>query len=288
MREWVSINGRLMPAEQAQVSVFDSGFMQGVGLFETMRCYNGVVFRLDQHLARLVRSSAALGWTVKPDAEALRENVEQVVGATEAADARVRLTVTTGSLREADLQTPPALTVVASAAPGASYPAELYQRGVTVTICEIRQRADDPTCGHKTVSYFARLASLRRAHAVQAFESIWLTPENLLAEGAISNVFVVRDGAVLTPPLDTPVLPGITRGTVLALAARLRMPAEERALTIEDLLDADEVFLTNSLMEIMPVVRVERRAIGTEQVGDAVRTLYEAYGDLVQEECAYA
>ncbi|RMF71189.1 MAG: branched-chain amino acid aminotransferase, partial [Planctomycetota bacterium] len=164
----------------------------------------------------------------------------------------------------------------------------LYQRGVTVTVADTRQRGDDPTCGHKTVSYFARLASLRRAHTLQAFETIWLTPENRLAEGAISNLFVVRDGRVLTPPLDTPVLPGITRAAVLELASRLRIPAEERPLTINDLLDADEVFLTNSLMEIMPVVRVERRAIGTEKVGDVVRALYEAYGDLVQEECAYA
>jgi branched-subunit amino acid aminotransferase/4-amino-4-deoxychorismate lyase len=286
VREWVSLNGRLMPAEHAQVSVFDSGFMQGVGLFETLRAYAGRAFRLDRHLARLINSARQLGWTVLPDEDDLRENVEQVVGATEQEDARVRLTVTTGTLRPTEQDTPE-LTVVATASPGAKYPPECYIQGVTVLVSDYRQGQHDPTAGHKTTSYFSRLASLREAHAQGAFEALWFTYDQHLAEGAISSVFIVEDERLLTPPLDTPVLPGITRATVIELAVELGVPVREQTLTIKELLEADEAFLTNSLMELVPVVRVEREPIGSEKPGETTRQLYEAYRALVERECLH-
>lgn len=284
MREWVSLNGRLMPADQAQVSVFDSGFMQGVGLFETMRAYGGRVFRLQRHVDRLCQSARALGWTVVPEADELCDNVEQVVRAVEQESARVRLTVTTGSLRSGG-EDPPELTVVASAAPGAKYPPELYQQGVTLALSRYHQNAHDPTFGHKTTSYFSRLAALREAHARSAFEALWLTPDGRVAEGSISSVFVVENEQILTPPVDTPVLPGITRAAMIELAVALSMPVREQALTLDELVEADEVFLTNSLMQVMPVVRVERKRIGSEKPGEVTQTLAEAYGALVREEC---
>ena len=219
MREWVSLNGRLMPAEQAQVSVFDAGLMQGIGLFETMRAYDGVVFRLQRHLDRLGASARKLGWAVLPDPEELCENVEQVVGAIEHEDTRVRLTVTTGTLRSTEQETPE-LTVIASASPGVKYPGECYTNGVTVLLPGYRQGARDPTAGHKTTSYFSRLASLREAHARGAFEALWFNYDKHLAEGAISSVFLVQDDQLLTPPLDTPVLPGITRAVIQKLFNR--------------------------------------------------------------------
>lgn len=285
MREWACINGQLMPAEQAEVSVFDSGFMQGIGLFETMRAYNGRVFRLAAHIERLRNSARALGWATPVDAEALADAVRSVVGATEQADVRVRLTVTTGSLR-AEADDEPRLTVAATAAPGVKYPPELYQKGATVLVSDYRQNAQDPTTGHKTTSYFARLASLRLAHARGAAEALWFTHDNRLAEGAVSNVFLVRGRALWTPPLDTPVLPGITRAAVIEAAGLLRMEIHEQPLTIHDLLRADEAFLTNALMEILPITRVEREPIGTEKPGDVTRELNEAYGRLVERECA--
>ncbi len=287
MREWACVNGTLSPAEEAHVSVFDSGFMQGIGLFETMRAYHGHVFRLDQHIERLRASAGKLGWTVLPDREACRDNVSQVVHATGGEDARVRLTVTTGSLRAAAAETPE-LTTVATASQGARYPDECYTRGVTALVSECRQDVTDPTVGHKTLSYFARLAALRQAHARSAFEAIWFTPENYVAEACISNIFVVRDEQLLTPPLDTPVLPGITRATVMDLAVAEDIPTREARLTIHDLLGADEVFLTNSLMEIVPVVRVERQPIDTEKPGEVTRQLAIAYGKLIDKESGNA
>ncbi|MCH8807335.1 MAG: aminotransferase class IV [Planctomycetes bacterium] len=284
MREWVSLNGRLMPAHQAQVSVFDSGFMQGVGLFETMRVYNGQVFRLERHLDRLVASAEKLGWTVLPIVDELRHNVRQVVAATEQSEAHARLTVTTGTLRAAADVTQ--LTIVATASAGSKYPPEFYQKGVSVVISKHRQHRSDPTAGHKTTSYFARLASLREAHAARAIEALWFTDDNYLAEGAISSVFLVRDDQLHTPPLDTPILPGITRAAVIEIAVDQGIPMREMRISKDDLLAADEVFLTNSLMEVMPVVRIGREPVGAEKPGDLTEQLYTSYGDLVARECS--
>jgi branched-chain amino acid aminotransferase len=278
------VNGKLMPAEEATVSVFDSGFMQGIGLFETMRAYNRVVFRLQRHLDRLVHSARVLGWTVVPEVEVLADNVQQVVLATRASELRVRLTVTTGSLHAAASDTP-ALTVVATASPNERYPEECYRQGVTVVVATTVQCPRDPTAGHKTTSYFSRLASLRQAHAQGAMEALWLTPDGQLSEGAISNVFVVENEQLLTPPVETPILPGITRATVMELAVERGIPVREAPLALSALEEADEVFLTNSMMEILPVVRLGRRAIGSEKPGETTRELAIAYGELIDREC---
>ncbi len=283
MQESVTINGRLIPAETATVSVYDSGFMLGVGLFETFRSYDGRPFRTRRHLQRLIRSAQTLGWSVLPDLQALEHDVEQVIRACGPGDARVRLTVTTGSLHASPEQ-PPQLTVVASAAPAERYPPELYARGVTLALSKYRQNPTDPTTGHKTTSYFARLASLREAHATGAFEALWLTLDELVAEAAMSSVFAVLDEVLVTPPLDTPVLPGITRAAVLELAGELEIPTREQTLTLTELLGADEVFLTSSMAEIVPVVRIERQPIANEQVGELTRRLAVAYGELIDRE----
>ncbi len=175
-----------------------------------------------------------------------------------------------------------------TAAPAEKYPDECYLKGITVVVADCRQSRTDPTVGHKTTSYFARLASLRAAHANGAMEALWFTPEGHLAEGAISNVFAVRDEELWTPPLDTPVLPGITRAAVIELAASLDIPVREQALTLEDTRAADELFLTNSMMEVMPVVRIGRDPIGNEKPGEVTRKLAVAYSDLVARECGDA
>ncbi len=284
MNDVVSINGQLVAADAACVSVFDSGFTQGIGLFETMRAVGGRIFRLDRHLERLRGSAGRLGWTVIPEPDELRNAVRQVVRATGNADARVRLTVTTGSVREAG-DGPPALTVVATAAPGGAYPEACYQSGVTVVIGKrYRQSAHDPTAGHKTTSYFARMTALREAYLAQAFESLWFTPEDMLAEGSISSVFLVLNECLVTPPLETPVLPGVTRGAVLELAAREGIAVAERPVTVDEVLDADELFLTNSMMGVMPVVRIERWPLGGERPGEITRRIAAGYADLVRGE----
>lgn len=284
MHDVVSVNGQLVAPAAACVSVFDSGFTQGIGLFETMRATHGRVFRLTQHLERLRSSASRLGWTVVPELEALRAAAAQVLAAVAQPDARVRLTVTTGSLREAG-DGPPSLTIVATAVPGGAYPPVYYEQGVTVAVGKrYRQSAFDPTVGHKTTSYFGRMAALREAYVSQAFESLWFTPDDMLAEGCISSVFMVLHDRLVTPPLDTPVLPGVTRAAVLEIAARAGIEAQERPISVDEVFEADELFLTNSMMGVMPVVRVERWPVGAERPGEVTRRIAAAYADLVREE----
>ena len=169
-----------------------------------------------------------------------------------------------------------------------SYPHDFYERGVHVAICTFRVSPSDPLAGHKTTSYLPRLLALRDAQQARCVEALWFTTANRLAEGSISNVWIVRDGVLKTPPLDTPVLPGLARGVVLEIAKEIGIETRSCPLTIDDLLDADEVLLSNAIMQVMPVIRVERRDIGTARVGPIAKRLLEEYRRLVRRECGEA
>jgi branched-chain amino acid aminotransferase len=289
MPQVVYLNGKLVPAAEAAVSVYDGGWLHGAGLFETMRAHRGRVFRLDAHLDRLMDSAARLLFPIERPDLPLTIDFEALLRENELPDARVRLTVSAGSMREGAQQGDrPRLTVCVTASPLNNYPAELYAQGISVTIARCRQSALDPLAGHKTINYLPRLIALREAQAHRCAESLWFTPENLLAEGSISNVFVVKAGAIQTPPRDAPVLPGITRAVIMELARRESIDAREAALTINDLLDADEVFLTNSGMEVMPVIRVEKRDIADGKPGELSRRLLTLYRDQLGRECVGA
>jgi branched-subunit amino acid aminotransferase/4-amino-4-deoxychorismate lyase len=281
----VYFNGQFLEASEASVSVFDGGFLHGAGLFETMRAENGRVFRLESHVQRLRNSAARLLRAVDreqlPSAGVFGELLERNSLRT----ARIRLTFTAGSLLETEEGVPRPPTICVTATPLVSYPEGVYERGITVVICQFRQSPGDPTAGHKTTAYLPRLLGLREAQAARCLEAIWFTTTNHLAEGSISNVFAARDGVLRTPPLDTPVLPGVARSVVLEAAAELDIPVEQRPMTIHDLLDADEVFLTNAIMHVMPVARVEKHDIGNAAVGPVTRKLMAAYRDKVRGEC---
>ena len=288
MARFVYLNGELVEEDRAAISVFDAGLLHGAGLFETMRAYGGVVFRLTDHLARLQASAEAMSmFRLDDDAlEAISDGLTELLCQNELTDARMRLTMTTGDMRRPslpDAQTEP--TVFATATALEPYPAEFYEKGMTVLISVHKQSRLDPTIGYKTLSYLPRLMSLREAQVRGCGEALWFTHESLLAEGAISNVFIVSDDVIKTPPIDTPVLPGVTRKAIIELAAANGISLRETPLTINNVVEADEIFLTNSVMEIMPVCRVERRPIGQEKPGPITRRLTELYHQAVAEEC---
>ena len=267
----VYLNGECVPLAKARVSVFDSGWLHGAGLFETMRAQNRRVFRLDKHLDRLCASAQRLLTPLDrsrlPDADTFR----RLLDLNELTDARVRLTVSAGNVLDTPEAQEPSLTVCATVAPLVTYPEKLFDTGVQVMVSKYRQSENDPASGHKTTSYLSRLIALKEASRADCAEALWFTPRNLLAEGSISNVFVVKDQVVATPPTSTPVLPGIARGLVLELCAAHDIEATERAININDLLDADEVFITNAIMQVMPVRRVEKRDIGGGKPGPVTR-----------------
>jgi branched-subunit amino acid aminotransferase/4-amino-4-deoxychorismate lyase len=216
-----------------------------------------------------------------PDESDFRKLLEM----NELAEARCRLTVTTGTLHTDQPSEETHPTVLASAAAQPAYPAEMYTKGMTVMIAPYRQSTRDPIGGHKTINYLPRLLALSAARENSCSEAIWFTTDNRLAEGSISNVFLVTDKTLKTPPLDTPVLPGITRAAVLELAQADGQPVAESPLTINDLLDADEVFLTNSVMEVMPVTSVEQKTIRDGRPGKVTSRLAELYRHAVRKEC---
>ncbi len=275
---WVLLNGQFVEQRSAVVSAYDAAFLHGVGLFETMRAGGGRVFKLEAHLSRLLNSAAKLlapmDRTVLPDAERFEELLQR----NGLQEARVRLTVTPGATLEVGDAGLPTPTVLVTAGPLGGFPPQTYRDGVAVMIARARQAVDDPLAGHKTTCYLPRLLALRAAHGAKCAEALFFNTSNELAEGAISNVFVVKEGRLRTPPLATPVLPGIARATVLELAAALRIPCDDAApLTINDLLDADEVFLTNTIIQVLPVVRVEKHDIRGGHVGSLARRLFDAF-----------
>ena len=284
MQEQVFLNGELVPLAQAKLSVFDAGFLHGAGLFETMRAYAGKVYRLDEHLDRLLESAKYLSVPVSIDKDSLARAVEQTLEANELGEARVRLTLSRGDLRQS-LDEEQAGTVLVTASALTAYPKELYEKGMTVVLSDVKLNASDPVAKHKSTNYLSRLLMLRRAQQLGGGEALWFTQVNRLGEGCISNVFLAKGGKLLTPSLDEPILPGITRGAVLELAKREKIPVSEQALAIDDVLGAEEVFLTNSIMEVMPVCRVEKHAVGNEQPGPMTRRLAELYRQDVAEKC---
>ncbi len=293
MQVW--LNGQMVDAAAASVSVEDAGLQHGVGLFETMAARHGRVFRLDDHLARMTASGQALGLALPPASD-LRHAVEQTLAANHLDRARLRLTVTPGSVSLLRGEHPaPAPTVLVIATPPIEYDPAYFDKGVTVIVAGPLANPFDPMQGHKTLAYWGRLRSLREAAAAGAAEAIWLSVTNHLAEGAVSNVMLVKDGTLLTPiahgeevegAIPAPVIPGITRAAVIQLAEAAAIPVKRRMLAIADLLDADEVFLTNSSWNILPVTRVEKRSISSGQVGPITRTLTEKLDALIDAETA--
>ncbi|HNS21064.1 MAG TPA: aminotransferase class IV [Sedimentisphaerales bacterium] len=277
------MNNELVDAEKAAISVADSGLLYGAGLFETMRSRNGVVFRVEDHLDRLLLSAAALSIDHPFDKPRLRSALDRVLEANDLKDARLRLTLTNGPLAESEDQRRPTLLI--TAAEFRPYPSDCYKTGVLVVLCPFRQNPTDPTSGHKTTNYYPRLLALNRAHRQRAAEALWFTTDGRLAEGCVSNVFLVKDSALHTPSVQTPVLPGIARKTVLQVAKEQSIETVEKDLYIADLLGADEVFLTNIVMEVLPVAHIEQHTVGNGKVGPVTQRLRESFVVAVEQEC---
>jgi branched-chain amino acid aminotransferase len=283
MDEKVFLNNEIIDIDKAGISATDSGFLYGAGLFETMRSYNGVVFALDDHLDRLFFSAKILSIEINHDRKFITDAIYQVIEANKLTDARLRLTLTGGPMSLSGDKKKSTLLITATKIQ--PYPKEYYEKGVLVVLCPYRQNQNEPTCGHKTTSYFPRMISLKMAHQKRAAEALWFTSDNRLAEGCISNIFLVKDTTIYTPPLYTPVLPGVARKNVCTLAIENSIKLVEEDLTIDDVLGADEIFLTNVIMQVMPVVQVEKHAVGKGKVGVVTKTLQNIFTEYVEKNC---
>ncbi len=277
----VYINGRLVPAQRATISVFDRGYLYGEGLFETLRVYRGVPLFADLHLARLRDNCRRLGFRFTMSLPAWHAMLSGLITANRLRDTALRVTVSVaGSAAVLPSTGTPSLNVVAFTRPPIKRPKHVYRDGASIVL--IRSVvADAPEIATiKSTNYLSKLLARRELVAAHADEGLLCTPRGHIVEGTFTNLFLVRRGALITPSLESGLLPGITRRLVLTLAALLSIPTRERPVRRNDLQQADEIFLTGTTTTVLPVREV--RGITRKTVpGPVTQRIAAAYQALV-------
>jgi len=272
----VYINGKIVPSQEAVVSVFDHGFLYGDGIYETMLVYDGVIFKLDEHLQRLYRSASLTGLTIPLDTDLLKIALYDTLLANALKDAYVRLTVSRGHGPiglDPELCSQP--TIVIMAQKSKDYPPTFYEKGIHIIIAETRRNlkeAIDPRI--KSLNFLNNILAKIEAIRVNAYEAIMLNARNRLSEGTVSNIFFLKDDILCTPSVACGILDGITRGIAIDLAVREDLGVLEGEFTKEDIYAATEVFITNTSLEVMPVSKVDSTIY---PVGKVTKRLHSAY-----------
>jgi branched-chain amino acid aminotransferase len=269
------LNGELADSEAARVSPADHGLLVGDGVFETLRCYAGVPFALEDHLGRLEAGAAALG-LAPPARRSLREASRAVIEANGLSDGRMRITLTSGPGPPGLLRGDAQPTLLVSAQPLTPWPPT-----ATAVVSRWSRDQDSPLSGVKTISLVESVMALTEARAAGAAEGILLNRGGNVCEATTANVFVVRGGQVETPSLASGCLPGITRDRVLGLCAELGLGGAETEIPAAALRVADELFVTSSTREVQPLVELDGRPVGTGEPGETSRRLAKAYREMV-------
>lgn len=281
--EIIYLNGHLVPRSKAKLSPFDHGFLYGYGLFETMRAYNGNIFRLDRHLTRLRHSAESLGLRAKLDVFDLESACVETLQANKLKDARLRLTITAGEGdMTPDLDTCSNLTVLVTAKNFVPLPLERYEQGFKAVLSFVRRDSQSALSRLKSTCYVSNILARMEAKAAGCDEAIVLNELDYIAEGSTSNIFLVSRGELITPSLESGILPGITREAVLEIARDLNIKTAERQVKLRELSRAGEAFVTNSIIEVMPLTWLNGEPIGTGRPGRLTRNLMAAYKELVR------
>ncbi|HXY38602.1 MAG TPA: aminotransferase class IV [Vicinamibacteria bacterium] len=285
-----SVNGVITPAEEARVCVLDNGFAFGDSVYEVLRTYDGRPFEPGRHFRRLRASAARLGIEVGLSDAELLARADALLAQAANRESYLRIVVSRG-IGDCSYVFERVLgpTVVMICKPLPAYPASQYQAGLRVAAVDVRRnhpRALDPAI--KSSNLLNNILAARQAHSRGADEPLLLNQEGFLAEGASTNVFVGRKGALLTPPLSAGILAGITREVVLELVASLGIPCREEALRLADLVSADEAFLTSTTREVVPVREVDATTIGAGAPGPLTRRVMEAFRAYAPAHCGQA
>jgi len=285
MGDLVYINGELISREEAKISVFDHGFLYGNGLFETMRAYKKRVFRIEHHLQRLFLSLEYLKFPIPFTFGSVKEAIYKTIEANRLEDAYIRLNVTRGEGATvpdpATCKTPNLIIITREYV---SYSPALYQKGYKGKVVRVKLSPDSPSNNMKTLNFLNHIIAKMEAKESGFNEGIMVNTDGFVAEGTVSNIFMVKGDSLSTPAKDMGLLPGITRQAVLEIAEAKRMKVEERKITLNQLLEADETFLTNSLVEIMPLVEVDGHPVGKGTPGPITHELIHSYKELVRKE----
>ena len=280
------IDGELVAPGEARVSIFDRGFLYGDSVFETLRTYRRRAFALDEHLARLAWSASRVFIELPVTESVLREEAQRTLASVDNAESFIRIMVTRG--RAESLGLDPSLagipTRVVIVGPLQTPPLEAYEKGVAVT-CYRTQRLADATdaAGAKVGNYLVAVLAQRAAKLAGAAESLIVDAHGHVIEGANSNLFAILGGRLVTPPEDAGILPGITRARVIEVARELGLPVELRPLTVDELMRAEEAFVSSTIREVLPVVTVDGSTVGSGQPGPWTRKLLAGFREKVHE-----
>jgi branched-chain amino acid aminotransferase len=275
----IYVDGKLYDKDEARISVFDHGFLYGDGVFEGIRAYEGNVFRLKEHIERLYRSAKTIALDLPMTQAELTQAVLETIAVNEKKDAYIRLIVSRGP---GDLGIDPANcskpTIVIIVAEIKLYPKELYETGAAIVTSSVRRipiQCLDPRI--KSLNYLNNIMAKIDARRAGALEAVMLNHQGRVAECTADNIFFIQDGVLKTPDLMNGALPGITRATVLDIGVAIGMPTEEGNYGLHDLYNADELFLTGTGAEIVPVISVDGRTVGDGRPGATTKRLLEEF-----------
>ncbi len=286
MQGRVFVNGAVVAPEDARISVFDRGFLYGDSVFETMRVYNGMPFKLEAHLERLVSSGQRVGFALPWSAQELSQDIAVTLSAADLRDAYLRVIGTRGAgVMGVDpaLATHPNLIIMALPLPALS--SSLYSVGRTAAMVPFSRHEGMLDPAAKTGNYLSSVMATQAAKQQNAEEAIMCGPGGLVAEGSNANLFARVDDAWATPPLHVGILGGITRQTLLDLAQKRGTPVQERELVADDLRRASEIFLCASVREVVPIVELDGAPVGRGRPGPHTQDMHRWYRDCVAELC---
>lgn len=278
-KQLIYIDGTFYPKEDAKVSVFDHGLLYGDGVFEGIRAYDGVVFKLDEHIDRLFNAARAISLKIPLSKEEVKEVVLESCRKNGINDGYIRLVITRGvgdlGLSPTKCPKPSVISIAASIA---LYPPEFYETGLRViTAVQRRNKATiiDPQI--KSLNYLNNILARIEADNRGMPEALMLTESGIVAECTGDNIFLIKDGVIYTPPTYLGILDGITRSSVMEIAEEKGYTVKEKEFTLYNVYSADELFLTGSAAELIAVTEVDGREIGSGKAGPMTMELLDAF-----------
>ena len=281
----IYLNGAFVDEQHATVSVFDRGFLYGDGVFETMRAYQGRIAWLEQHLERLFQSAEMIDLRIQQSKQNFKEILRELIDRNTLGDAIVRMTITRGvGSPGLDPKTDSRHTTIITTRPYHPYPPTHYSKGVSLVIVTIKRNPiESMPPSIKSLNFLNNMLAKVEATQKGAFDAIMLNQHNHLTEATTSNLFLVRQEELFTPAVICGILEGITRDAVLSLAQAKGISCHQQPLTVEELFSADECFLTNTSMELMPVTQVDNHVIGSGRPGLMTIHLHDAFRQHVDQ-----
>jgi branched-chain amino acid aminotransferase len=283
----IYIDGKYYPKSEAKVSVYDHGLLYGDGVFEGIRAYDGVVFKLKEHIDRLYMSAHTIMLNIPITREEMMQAVVDTLKKNKLKDSYIRLVVTrgVGDLGLNPRKCPKATIIIITEPTISLHSKDKKEKGITTMITWVKRDPVDATSHEvKSLNYLNSILAKIESNAAGVDEAICLDKTGFVCEGVAENVFIVKEGVVFTPPTSTGALRGITRNVVIKLLEKQGHPLIERNITPNELFTADEVFLTGTAAEITPAIEVNKRIIGNGKVGPITKRLIQEFDKMVRSQ----